>query len=194
MNSLPLQYQEMLEASATPPDVLAASGMIPPEVEPWVLLPIRSRLRQPLGPAIANLTVDEVRRMIRVIEGMDSPVNAWLEAWELQRLETEGFWKGTVLPLLKRRMNPPRRTTSRDGSIFERAKKSVDIAELAGRFTRLTPVGKRLKGCCPIHEEKTASFNVMPEERRWHCFGCGRGGDAIELVRLLIGVGKWIKK
>lgn len=39
---------------------------------------------------------------------------------------------------------------------------------------------------CPIHDEKTASFWL--QENRWHCFGCGEGGDIIDLVGHLEGV------
>lgn len=35
---------------------------------------------------------------------------------------------------------------------------------------------------CPFHEEKTASFKIYNEGRKWKCFGCGRGGSAIDFV------------
>ncbi|MGH2505693.1 MAG: CHC2 zinc finger domain-containing protein, partial [Ktedonobacterales bacterium] len=33
------------------------------------------------------------------------------------------------------------------------------------------------------------SFTIFPESQRWWCFGCQRGGDVIEFVRLLEGIG-----
>lgn len=36
---------------------------------------------------------------------------------------------------------------------------------------------------CPFHTEKTASFKVYANNTRWHCFGCGADGDAIDFVR-----------
>lgn len=39
-----------------------------------------------------------------------------------------------------------------------------------------------LKGLCPFHDEKTPSFTVRPALGTYHCFGCGKGGDAISFV------------
>ncbi len=40
-----------------------------------------------------------------------------------------------------------------------------------------------LKGLCPLHDEKTPSFQVRPQLGVWHCFGCGSGGDVISFVQ-----------
>lgn len=36
--------------------------------------------------------------------------------------------------------------------------------------------------CCPLHNERTPSFEVSPRRNTWHCFGCGKGGDAISFL------------
>lgn len=42
--------------------------------------------------------------------------------------------------------------------------------------------GGKLWGCCPFHEEKTASFCIH-DDNRWSCFGqCGEHGDSIDYV------------
>ncbi len=41
--------------------------------------------------------------------------------------------------------------------------------------------GKNSVCCCPLHNDKTPSFTIFPENR-WHCFGCNEGGDSISLV------------
>lgn len=41
---------------------------------------------------------------------------------------------------------------------------------------------------CPFHGERTASLKLYPGNRGWHCFGCHRGGSAINLVMELFGV------
>ena len=36
--------------------------------------------------------------------------------------------------------------------------------------------------CCPFHNEKTPSFKVYSENRKFKCFGCGEGGSVIDFV------------
>ncbi len=36
--------------------------------------------------------------------------------------------------------------------------------------------------CCPFHSEKTPSFKVYSEGRKFKCFGCGEGGSVIDFV------------
>ena len=47
----------------------------------------------------------------------------------------------------------------------------------------LTPSGKRLKGLCPFHNEKTPSFSVDPERQFFYCFGCQEKGDVFDFVQ-----------
>ncbi len=42
--------------------------------------------------------------------------------------------------------------------------------------------GKEYRCLCPFHSEKTPSFTVTPSKGRYHCFGCGSNGDAIQFV------------
>jgi hypothetical protein len=49
----------------------------------------------------------------------------------------------------------------------------------------LQRVGRGYKGHCPFHEDsKSPSLSVTPGKNLWKCFGCGKGGDIIEFVRL----------
>lgn len=36
--------------------------------------------------------------------------------------------------------------------------------------------------CCPLHNEKTPSFSLNIRRNTWHCFGCGKGGSAIDFI------------
>lgn len=64
---------------------------------------------------------------------------------------------------------------------------SVSIVDIAGEHTRLQKAGQRYKGTCPLHKEKTPSFSVEPVQGLYYCFGCGQGGDAIDLHMKLTG-------
>lgn len=55
----------------------------------------------------------------------------------------------------------------------------IDIVSLVGEYTRLEKKGADYWGCCPFHNEKTASFHVIPDKKMYHCFGCGVGGTTI---------------
>ena len=35
---------------------------------------------------------------------------------------------------------------------------------------------------CPFHAEDTPSLKLYPEDRGFHCFGCGRSGDVTDFV------------
>lgn len=62
-------------------------------------------------------------------------------------------------------------------------KERADIAQIAGRFTKLVKHGaSSFKGCCPFHKEKTPSFYVHPKEGYFYCFGCNASGDVFTLL------------
>ena len=42
--------------------------------------------------------------------------------------------------------------------------------------------------CCPLHSEKTPSLKIYDGDRGWTCFGCHKGGDAINFVREYFGL------
>ena len=65
---------------------------------------------------------------------------------------------------------------------IDRVREAVDMVQLVGAKTDLRRVGSRWTGLCPFHDERTPSFSVNPEEKLYHCFGCGEGGDAIRFV------------
>jgi DNA primase len=53
------------------------------------------------------------------------------------------------------------------------------LSALVGKTVKLTKAGREFKGCCPFHNEKTASFYVNDDKAFYHCFGCSAHGDAI---------------
>ncbi len=58
----------------------------------------------------------------------------------------------------------------------------TDIVDLVSESVRLTKKGSSYWGCCPFHSEKTPSFHVVPDRQMYKCFGCGKGGGAINYV------------
>jgi DNA primase len=42
--------------------------------------------------------------------------------------------------------------------------------------------GHGYMGCCPFHDDSTASMSVGGVPDRFRCFGCGAGGDVVEFV------------
>jgi len=65
---------------------------------------------------------------------------------------------------------------------IDEVKRAVDIIEVVSGYVTLKRAGASYKALCPFHEEKTPSFNVNPERQFFHCFGCGKSGDAISFV------------
>jgi hypothetical protein len=60
----------------------------------------------------------------------------------------------------------------------------VPIENVARRYTNLAPFGGKawFVGRCPLtdHEDRTPSFYLYPPGR-FHCYGCGHGGDVVDL-------------
>ena len=71
--------------------------------------------------------------------------------------------------------------------LVQAVRDAVEITDIAGEHTKLLKAGKRYKGLCPLHKEKTPSFSIEPDQGLFYCFGCGQGGDAIKLHMLLSG-------
>ena len=64
---------------------------------------------------------------------------------------------------------------------IERAKAQKSLAaEIGKRVVPLRKSGRNYVGCCPFHQEKTPSFNVVEDKGFAHCFGCGWNGDIIK--------------
>lgn len=59
--------------------------------------------------------------------------------------------------------------------------KEVKIEDLY--HGELKKLGSRLIGLCPIHKEKSPSFNIYTADNSYHCFGCGKGGDVLDYVQ-----------
>ena len=65
-------------------------------------------------------------------------------------------------------------------NLLEEILRRTDIVQLVGRRVKLARKGQAFWGCCPFHQEKSASFKVENARRTYKCFGCGKGGDAFK--------------
>jgi len=64
--------------------------------------------------------------------------------------------------------------------LLEEIRGRTDLVALVGRRVKLARKSRDMWGCCPFHNEKSASFKVSNERRLYKCFGCGKGGDAFK--------------
>ncbi len=58
----------------------------------------------------------------------------------------------------------------------------ADVVEIVGRYVQLKKGGANFMGLCPFHGEKSPSFSVSPSKQFYHCFGCGKNGNAISFL------------
>jgi len=65
----------------------------------------------------------------------------------------------------------------------------VDVVDIVGRYVQLKKGGANFMGLCPFHGEKSPSFSVSPAKQFYHCFGCGKNGNAIGFLMDHAGMG-----
>lgn len=67
-------------------------------------------------------------------------------------------------------------------------KERLDIADVARQYG--VQVVRGNKAYCPFHPDKTPSMSFYDGNQKFHCFGCGTGGDVIDLVQKLLNLSK----
>ncbi len=67
-------------------------------------------------------------------------------------------------------------------NLFDFVKSNLSIVDVVSEYVTLRPAGSYLKGKCPFHSEKDASFTVSPDKQIFYCFGCHAGGDVISFI------------
>ena len=72
------------------------------------------------------------------------------------------------------------------GIDFRQARTGVRLAEVLDLlgFEPSARHGDQVRGPCPVHGSRTAgsrSFAAHVGKNAWHCFGCGAGGNALDL-------------
>jgi len=72
--------------------------------------------------------------------------------------------------------------------LAEEIRERIRIEEVVQEYTTLKRSGTKLKGLCPLHQEKTPSFYVDPDKQLFYCFGCGKGGDLFTFLMEVEGL------
>ena len=70
-------------------------------------------------------------------------------------------------------------------AFVQQARAQTDILAVVQGYVPLKRKGNRYWGCCPFHNEKTASFSVVPDDGFFYCFGCHAGGDVFKFLSLI---------
>jgi len=66
---------------------------------------------------------------------------------------------------------------------IEEIRSRCNIADIIRSYIPIKKAGGGTwKALCPFHNEKTPSFTISEQRGRYHCFGCGAGGDAFKFV------------
>ena len=69
-----------------------------------------------------------------------------------------------------------------DQATVDKIFEAADVVDVVSDYVTLKRKGANYWGCCPFHEEKTPSFSVSPAKNIFKCFGCGKGGNAVNFV------------
>lgn len=72
-------------------------------------------------------------------------------------------------------------------SVIDELRARIDPVAVIGRRLELRRSGSSFSASCPFHADKTPSFRVYPDSRRFKCFGCGARGDAFEFLQRFEG-------
>ncbi len=69
-----------------------------------------------------------------------------------------------------------------DRETIDRIYAAANIVDIVGEYVTLKRQGVNYQACCPFHQEKTPSFVVSPARGIYKCFGCGKGGNAVNFI------------
>ncbi len=70
-------------------------------------------------------------------------------------------------------------------NVFEAVKENITARQAAEMYG--LKVTRKGMACCPFHQDRTPS---MKFDKRFHCFGCGADGDAIDFIADYFGLSK----
>ena len=73
---------------------------------------------------------------------------------------------------------------------FKPRARQVPILDVVKYYTEVDLIqrGRTFWGLCPLHKEKTPSFEVNIEKNFFYCYGCGAGGSGVDFIMKLRGL------
>jgi hypothetical protein len=77
----------------------------------------------------------------------------------------------------------------------EHIRKYLTLSRVFGEFgvhSNESERGDEYTVSCPFHDDKRPSLGINDQRGVWHCFSCGRGGDAVSAYRSLMYARKGI--
>lgn len=167
----------------------AGHGILDPFSAPYLGLLVCGVVGdQTIPNHVKAMSTDELIMVAAHIAGTQALLPEILTALDIVCDAEPSWWVTRVLPVIKKELD------GRRGISTQRRKggpvtilKSLDISDVALRFTNLTPAGSgKSRGLCPMHQEKTPSFYVYTDSQKWRCFGaCASGGDVIDLLQII---------
>lgn len=126
-------------------------------------------------------------KIIRELNRQGSMEEWWLKIWaasEFSEFYVIQRWLKYWVKLWQVASDKPlpKKTSWAPGWIDERDIECARLKPIEDLYDgRLRKVGNKRMGLCPLHQEKTPSFCVFPNNL-FHCFGCQAHGDAISFV------------
>lgn len=72
---------------------------------------------------------------------------------------------------------------------IEAIRRDYDLPAVVGASVKLIRAGSEWKACCPFHADRSPSFTIYDNGKRYRCFGCGASGDVLDFVQRAHGVG-----
>ena len=78
--------------------------------------------------------------------------------------------------------------------LIEEVRSKNDIVDVISSYVKLQKKGSSYFGLCPFHNEKSPSFSVSRQKQMYYCFGCGAGGNVLDVYKRQHGRrGAWRK-
>lgn len=138
---------------------------------------------------------NKIKPLLKEIRKIDDEFAGWYYRMVLKKIVMKDLL-GDINKQLRRLRKLERlleiKETSRggDGKFYEeeiKKVKEIPIFDVVSSQLNLIKSGKNYKALCPFHREEHPSFYIYPKTGSFYCYGCSRGGDIVEFVKLYFG-------